>query len=69
MFAKTVEMYLERAKDALGERYEKIGETILKGNCTSFDDYKQRIGVLKGIEEAIKELDHVYQELNKEDDD
>ena len=64
-----VEIYIARAENTLKERYEKIATNIIKGGCSSFEDYKHRVGTLKGLEDALSELSNAYQEMMKEHDE
>ena len=43
-----------------------IADYVLGGRCVSFDDYRNKVGQLRGIDAA---LDHFHDLVKKEEDD
>jgi hypothetical protein len=46
----------------IGERLEKHAAEIVTGRATSYDDYRHRVGVIKGLREALS----IAEEANRE---
>ena len=53
-------LYQELEK-ALSEMAEKLGAELITGKAQSFDDYRFRVGRLKGLQDALE----VAQEVQK----
>lgn len=53
-------LYQELEK-ALSEMAEKLGAELITGKAQSFDDYRYRVGRLKGLQDALE----VAQEVQK----
>lgn len=48
-----LELYRELEK-SLSEIAEKLGSEIITGKALSFDDYRFRVGRLKGLQDALE---------------
>ena len=53
-------LYQELEK-SLSEMAEKLGAELITGKAQSFDDYRYRVGRLKGLQDALE----VAQEVQK----
>lgn len=60
MSSLDLRLYQELEK-SLSEFAEKLGAELITGKATSFDDYRFRIGRLKGLQDALE----VAQEAQK----
>lgn len=49
-------------KERLAKRKHELGSAIVYGSAMDWADYKERIGVVKGIDEAIVICDQVEKE-------
>jgi hypothetical protein len=51
----------QELKQSLSEMAEKLGAELITGKAQSFDDYRYRVGRLKGLQDALE----VAQEAQK----
>lgn len=53
----------------LNERISQITEYMLSGKCSSYDDYKKHVGLIRGIIISIEIMDDVIKTFKQDDDD
>jgi hypothetical protein len=46
-------LYREIEKD-IGSRLEELAAQIVDGKATSFDDYRHRVGRIRGLQDALE---------------
>lgn len=56
-------------RDALKKRAEDIGKLLASGVCSSYSEYREMVGVVKGLNEALVLFEDELMETNKEDHD
>lgn len=50
-------------ENSLNEQMEKIASEIVAGKAHSFDDYKNRTGRIRGIQDSLKIAREVHERL------
>lgn len=58
-----IQAYRKNLNDALREQ----GETIANAGCASWDEYRHKVGVRKGIQFAMNRFDDVVRQYVKEE--
>lgn len=51
----------------LKARIERDANSLVGGSATSFEDYRHRVGILKGYAESIKVLEEMVKTTAKEE--
>lgn len=63
---QTLDTRFEReARKAIEERVATLTEEIALGNCTSFEDYRNRCGVIAGLRSAADLFEDVNAKLKE----
>ena len=56
-------IFYRELEKTLGDMQEKIAAELVNGKCTSFEDYKNRTGRIRGIADALKSAKEIQQRL------
>lgn len=57
-----LELYTDLEK-VLGSRIEELAAQIVDGKATSFDDYRHRVGRIRGLQDALAAAKEVNQRV------
>ena len=60
--------FIESYKSLLHELIQEQAESIANGSCSTFDDYKLRIGFRKGLSHALDKFNDTVKEFVIEED-
>lgn len=59
--------FLSRIRKELTAEQVSIGTDLARGSASSFDSYKEQVGMVKGIDQALNIIDDSIKKLNEED--
>ncbi|MCV9940919.1 hypothetical protein OIU35_31600 [Boseaceae bacterium BT-24-1] len=54
-----------KLRERLQARVEELGAQIAKGSAQSFDDYRERVGVIRGLLEATAMIEEVTKHVEE----
>jgi hypothetical protein len=60
-------MLLVDFRNAVQERVAREGHALASGAATSYEDYKKRVGYLKGLQDSLDILQELYKATPKEE--
>jgi environmental stress-induced protein Ves len=53
---------------AMREDMDSMADSIARGQCTSYEEYKRCVGVLQGYKLSLQHIETVMQKLEKDDE-
>ena len=60
---------LEELEIALRKEMKSIADSLANGSASSFEEYKQQVGKINGIDLSIHMLKHIIKQRLQEDED